>query len=108
MILGKDNKSYKWKFIKKLTNLNYLCITKIENEIIKPKDDKIMELYQENLKLHNELSKQVNLFNKSENYQKERDAILADNKELVKNFEEETHSFIDSVEQIKYAEKLEK
>lgn len=108
MILGKDNKSYKWKFIKKLTNLNYLCITKIENEIIKPKDDKIMELYQENLKLHNELSKQVNLFNKYENYQKERDAILADNKELVKNFEEETHSFIDSVEQIKYAEKLEK
>lgn len=81
---------------------------KVENEIIKPKDDKIMELYQENLKLHNELSKQVNLFNKSENYQKERDAILADNKELVKNFEEETHSFIDSVEQIKYAEKLEK
>mgnify|MGYP007106123406 CR=1 FL=1 len=67
-----------------------------------------MELYQENLKLHNELSKQVNLFNKSVNYQKERDAILADNKELVKNSEEETHSFIDSAEQIKYAEKLEK
>ena len=34
---------------------------KVENEIIKPKDDKIMELYQENLKLHNELSKQVNI-----------------------------------------------
>lgn len=55
---------------------------KVETEIIKPKDDKIMELYQENLKLHNELSKQVNLVNKAEKYQKERDSILADNKEL--------------------------
>lgn len=55
---------------------------KVENEIIKPKDDKIMELYQENLKLHNELSKQVNLVNMAEKYQKERNAILADNKEL--------------------------
>ena len=65
---------------------------KVENEIIKPKDDKIMELYQENLKLHNELSKQVNLVDKAEKYQKERDSILADNKELhntVKNLEYE-------------------
>ncbi len=45
---------------------------KVENEIIKPKDDKIMELYQENLKLHNELSKQVNLVNTAEKYQKKR------------------------------------
>lgn len=57
---------------------------KVENEIIKPKDDKIMELYQENLKLHNELSKQVNLVNKAEKYQKERNSILADNIELHK------------------------
>lgn len=55
---------------------------KVESEIIKPKDDKIMELYQENLKLHNELSKQVNLVNKAEKYQNERDFILADNREL--------------------------
>ncbi len=57
---------------------------KVENGIIKPKDDKIMELYQENLKLHNELSKQVNLVNKAEKYQKERNSILADNRELHK------------------------
>lgn len=51
-----------------------------------------MELYQENLKLHNELSKQVNLVNKAEKYQKERDSILADNKKLhnqVNNIKEE-------------------
>ena len=41
-----------------------------------------MELYQENLKLHNELSKQVNLVNNAEKYQKERYSILADNREL--------------------------
>ena len=41
-----------------------------------------MELYQENLKLHNELSKQANLVKVAEKYQKERDKILADNKEL--------------------------
>ena len=41
-----------------------------------------MELYQENLKLHNELLKQVNLVKVAEKYQKERDKILADNIEL--------------------------
>ena len=169
---------------------------KVENEIIKPKDNMIEKLYNEKVSLQKELLKQVNLVNEAEKYQKERDSILADNKELhntvkhleheykkknntldlrfenrkreleqefqnkefnieykykskirslekenthlhkiidkfyetvdkfivwichkfgigeskelVKNFEEETHSFIDSVEQIKYAEKLEK
>ena len=66
---------------------------KVENEIIKPKDDKIMELYQENLKLHNELSKQVNLVNKAEKYQKERDFILADNKELHNTVEHLEHEY---------------
>ena len=60
---------------------------KVENDIIKPKDDKIMELYQDNLKLHNELSKQANLVNMAEKYQKERDKILANNKALHNQFE---------------------
>ena len=60
---------------------------KVENDIIKPKDDKIMELYQENLKLHNELSKQVTLVNVAEKYQKERNKILANNKALHNQFE---------------------
>lgn len=41
-----------------------------------------MELYQENLELHNELSKQVRLVDKAQKYQNERDSILANNKEL--------------------------
>lgn len=66
---------------------------KVENEIIKPKDDKIMELYQENLKLHNELSKQVNLVNEAEKYQKERDSILADNEKLHNTVEHLEHEY---------------
>lgn len=46
-----------------------------------------MELYQENFKLHNELSKQVNLVNKAEKHQQERDSILTDNRELHKRGE---------------------
>lgn len=55
---------------------------KVENEIIKPKDDMIEKLYNEKVSLQKELLKQVNLVNEAEKYQKERDSILADNKEL--------------------------
>lgn len=65
---------------------------KILEEIIKPKDDLIKELYQDNLSLHKELSKQSKVVDEAQKYQKERDKILADNKELqntVKNLEHE-------------------
>ena len=55
---------------------------KVENEIIKPKDELINKLYEENVILHKELSKQVKLVNVAEKYQKERDKILEDNKKL--------------------------
>ena len=55
---------------------------KVENEIIKPKDELIQELYQDNITLHKELSKQAKVVNEAEKYQKERDKIIADNKEL--------------------------
>lgn len=63
---------------------------KVENEIIKPKDNMIEKLYNEKVSLQKELLKQVNLVNEAEKYQKERDKILADNEELhntVKNLE---------------------
>ena len=65
---------------------------KVENEIIKPKDELIQELYRDNITLHRELSKQVKVVNEAEKYQKERDKIIADNKELnskVKKIESE-------------------
>lgn len=55
---------------------------KVENEIIKPKDDLITKLYNENVLLHKILSRQVVLVDKAEKYQKERNKIIADNKEL--------------------------
>ena len=63
----------------KLIQLNR---TKVEKEIIKPKDDLIKELHKDNMDLRRELSKQVRLVKEAEKYQKERDKILADNKEL--------------------------
>ena len=65
---------------------------KVENEIIKPKDELIQELYQDNITLHRELSKQAKVVNEAEKYQKERDKIIAENKELnskVKKIESE-------------------
>ncbi len=55
---------------------------KILNEIIKPKDKLIKELYRDNLALHKELSKQANIIEEVEKYQNERDKIIADNEQL--------------------------
>ena len=63
----------------KLLQLNK---AKVEKEIIKPKDDLIKELHKDNMDLRRELSKQVKVVKEAEKYQKERDKILADNKDL--------------------------
>ena len=73
----------------KLLQLNR---AKVEKDIIKPKDDLIKELHKDNMDLRRELSKQVRLVKEAEKYQKERDTIIADNKELnntVMNLEQE-------------------
>ena len=55
---------------------------KILEEIIKPKDELIKELYKDNLALHKELSKQSKVIGEAEKYQKEWDSIIADNEKL--------------------------
>ena len=55
---------------------------KIENEIIKPKDELIQKLYQENVSLHKELSKQTNIIDRAEKFETERKSLTADNIEL--------------------------
>ena len=63
---------------------------KILDEIIKPKDNLIKELYRDNLSLHKELTKQSKVIDEAQKYQKERNSIIADNQELhntVKNLE---------------------
>ena len=69
---------------------------KILEEIIKPKDELIKELYKDNLSLHKELSKQAKVINEAEKYQKERDKILADNQAL--------HNQVENIK-IEYKEK---
>ena len=65
---------------------------KILEEIIKPKDELIKELYKDNFSLHKELSKQSKVIDEAEKYQKEREAIITDNEKLnnkVKNLDNE-------------------
>ncbi len=52
---------------------------KIVNEIIKPKDELIQELYKDNLSLHKELSKKSNLIEQVETFEKERVNLVNDN-----------------------------
>ncbi len=55
---------------------------KILEEIIKPKDNLINELYQDKLILQQELLRKSKMFEKAEKYQKERDRIMSDNANL--------------------------
>ena len=55
---------------------------KILEEIIKPKDTLINDLYQDNLILQQELSRQARIVEKAEKYQRERDKIMEDNENL--------------------------
>ena len=59
---------------------------KIEELIIKPKDKLIEKLHEENCSLHHELYRQCRLVDKAEKYEKERQSILAENKEIKEQF----------------------
>lgn len=57
---------------------------KILEDIIKPKDVLINELYQNNLLMHQQLLRQAKMVEEAEKYQKERNKIMADNIDLHK------------------------
>ena len=61
---------------------------KILEEIIKPKDNLINELYQDKLILQQELLKKSKMFEKAEKYQKERNRIIVDNENLHNKIEQ--------------------
>ena len=61
---------------------------KILNEIIKPKDELIKDLYDNNVVLYKELSKQRKVVEKAVEYQKERNSIMHDNTKLHEQVEE--------------------
>jgi len=59
---------------------------KIEELIIKPKDELINKLHQDNCDLYYELYNQCRLIDKAEKYEKERKSILAENKEIKEKY----------------------
>lgn len=61
---------------------------KILEEIIKPKDNLINELYQNNSSMHQQLLRQAKMVEQAEKYQKERDKIMADNRDLHKQVDD--------------------
>ena len=59
---------------------------KIAQEIIKPKDELIKKLYNENVSLHKELSKQTKIIDVAEKYEKEKFNLETENRNLRFNF----------------------
>ena len=75
---------------------------KIEEEIIKPKDNLINELYQDNLALHNELLRQARVIEEAEKYQNEKDKIMQNNKELNEKVKQLEKDYETKAENLKY------
>ena len=74
-------------YIPDITDININRLSKkrdekIIEEIIKPKDNVIQNLYQDNMNLHRQLSRQAQVIEEAEKYQKERDRIMTDNEKL--------------------------
>ena len=61
---------------------------KILEEIIKPKDTLINDLYQDNLLLQQELLRKSKMFERAEKYEKERYDIIADNEDMHNQLDE--------------------
>ena len=61
---------------------------KILEDIIKPKDNLINELYQNNLQMHQQLLRQAKMVEEAEKYQKERNKIMADKRDLHKQVDD--------------------
>ena len=73
--------------VPRLENINVNRLSKkrdekILEEIIKPKDNMITELYQDNIFLRQELLRKSKMFEKAEKYQKELEKIMEDNENL--------------------------
>ena len=74
--------------IKEINKVMFNRDEKIVNEIIKPKDELIQNLYKDNISLHKELSKQTNLIDKAKIYEEENKVIVQENKKLNLDFKE--------------------
>lgn len=73
---------------------------KILKEIIEPKDSLIKDLYTENVELHKELSKQTNIIDKAEKFEKEQDILLAENRKLKNQYSDIEKTYTKKIENI--------
>lgn len=72
---------------------------KIQELIIKPKDEIIQKLYEDNRTLNHEIVKQINLVDKAERYEKERKSILVENRDLHKKCETIKNNYNDKLKE---------
>ena len=75
---------------------------KIVNEIIKPKDELIQELYKDNLSLHKELSQKSNLIKQAEVFEKERMNLENDNKLLRNKYKTWESDYNEKTQELKF------
>ena len=68
---------------------------KIEKEIIKPKDELIEKLHQDNIRLHKELDKQVEIISKAEEVEKENVKLKKENKKIEKEYKSKVNKLND-------------
>lgn len=68
--------------IKKINKISLNRDEKINNQIIKPKDKIIKQLYNENVALHKELSKQTKIIDVAGKYEKEKFNLETENRNL--------------------------
>jgi len=76
---------------------------KVTNEIIKPQNDLILKLYDENVSLYKELSKQVNVVNEATKYVKERNSILNENYNLNSQLKELKRDYNIKLDNMEYS-----
>ena len=75
---------------------------KINNQIIRPKDELIKQLYNENIALHKELSKQTKIIDVAEDYIKEKTNLQNKNKNLTIDYQLLQKEKRESEEEIKF------
>ena len=75
---------------------------KVINDIIKPQNNLILKLYEENVSLHKELSKQVKVVKEASKYLKERDYIICENNNLNSQIQELKKDYNSRLDDIEY------
>lgn len=68
---------------------------KIQEEIIKPKDELIDKLHQDNVRLYKELDKQVKIISKAEEVEKENVILKKENKQIEKEYKSKVNKLND-------------